>query len=148
MALNRSLPSTRSEPLKIYLQVNTSEEGQKSGVPPMMRGTSPTEGPLVDLAKFIIQECPQLRLFGLMTIGSLENSVTSRDGNPDFERLKETREALEVLLRQDSSLDGAWGNNSHLELSMGMSSDFEIAIGMGSDTVRVGTSIFGSRSPR
>ena len=38
--------------------------------------------------------------------------------------------------------------NLNLELSMGMSNDFQQAIKQGSTSVRVGTTIFGSRPPR
>lgn len=88
-----------------------------------------------------------------MTIGSLEAS-TSDAPNPDFERLKETREALVAALRaqtggaeQDDALRKAVDEveEEELELSMGMSSDFVEAIEQGSTNVRVGSSIFGAR---
>lgn len=103
---------------------------------------------LVDLAKLVIQDCPRLRLVGLMTIGSFEASTSSDEENPDFKSLVETKEALTEILGNDSSLSGEWGVNGSLELSMGMSADFEPAIRAGSGSVRVGTGIFGSRPPK
>ncbi|TNY23192.1 cytoplasmic protein [Rhodotorula diobovata] len=147
-----SLP--RETRLNVFLQVNTSGEEQKSGLPALSRSSSSSaDGPLVDLAVHILQKCPTLRLKGLMTIGSLEAS-TSDAPNPDFERLKETREALVAALRaqtggaeQDDALRKAVdeGEEEELELSMGMSSDFVEAIEQGSTNVRVGSSIFGAR---
>ncbi|KAG8953036.1 hypothetical protein FRC04_002982 [Tulasnella sp. 424] len=146
-ALNKSLPAERETPLNIYIQVNTSGEDQKSGITPLKK-SEPASTDLVELAKLIIQDCPRLRLAGLMTIGSFEASTGSDEENPDFKSLVETKEALTDILRSDSSLSGEWGVNGDLELSMGMSADFELAIRAGSGSVRVGTGIFGSRPPK
>jgi len=78
-----------------------------------------------------------------MTIGSFEAS-TNTEENKDFKTLSDTRHILEEALRSDSSLP-QWGIDGSLELSMGMSADYEAAIQAGSGSVRVGTSIFGSR---
>lgn len=80
----------KKEPLKIYIQVNTSgEKGiyivylfvynksttlEKSGVCPSS---------LLKLAIYIINECPYLHWQGLMTIGSLANKAQA-NSNPDF----------------------------------------------------------------
>ncbi|KAG9043605.1 hypothetical protein FS837_009337 [Tulasnella sp. UAMH 9824] len=146
-ALNKSLPADRETPLNIYIQVNTSGEDQKSGILPLTK-SQPAATDLVELAKLIIQECPRLRLVGLMTIGSFEASTSSDEENPDFKSLVETKEALTEILGNDSSLSGEWGVNGSLELSMGMSADFELAIRAGSGSVRVGTGVFGSRPPK
>ena len=61
------------------VQVNTSGEESKYGV-------APGEN-VVDLAKHIRDNCKQLKLIGLMTIGMPD--YTSRPEN--FERLKEER---------------------------------------------------------
>lgn len=119
----------------MLLQVNTSAEDSKSGL-------SALDGELANLAKHIIDECPRLRLQGLMTIGSIDQSH-SGDENQDFETLKRTRDALQATLAP-----GNWGVDGVLVLSMGMSSDFEAALKAGSDIVRVGTGIFGSRPPK
>ncbi|KZT53502.1 hypothetical protein CALCODRAFT_551502 [Calocera cornea HHB12733] len=136
----KSLPDTRSIPLRIFIQINTSSEDSKSGLPPITSTSSSSEA--VDLAKHILQKCPALHLEGLMTIGSIEASTT-QDENEDFDKLKESRDNLEAALKE-AGLTG-WGQDGKLQLSMGMSADFENAIKQGSDNVRVGSSIFGAR---
>ncbi|KAL5525568.1 hypothetical protein ACEPAG_6904 [Sanghuangporus baumii] len=144
-ALNKALPPQRERvPLNVLLQVNTSGEDVKSGLPPLT-STKPTneneEAPLLALAIHVLENCPRLHLQGLMTIGSLTESLSSDDENRDFNTLVRTRDRLEELLRKR----GKWSEGSRLLLSMGMSSDFEAAIKAGSDIVRVGTGIFGQR---
>ncbi|KIK54443.1 hypothetical protein GYMLUDRAFT_48803 [Collybiopsis luxurians FD-317 M1] len=173
-ALNKALPPSRTTPLNILIQINTSGEDAKSGLPPLTASsicTSPSTSPssnsppseLQKLAKHIITSCPNLRLQGLMTIGSLDQSLSAKetDQNADFERLKETRDILQKWLQSElgesSSTKGEetegvqrWGDEGtgKLLLSMGMSSDFEAALKAGSDIVRVGTGIFGSRKTK
>lgn len=164
-AINKALPPEReSAPLNVLLQVNTSGEDAKSGLPPLSPPESPASGqtevtgntestepgsPLVELAKHIIFKCPRLRLQGLMAIGALSESVSDSDINRDFETLKATRDALDRQLRSLADTKDKpvvpWGESGHLVLSMGMSSDFEAALKAGSDIVRVGTGIFGQR---
>lgn len=124
----------QAEPLRVFVQVNTSGEESKSGV-------EPDSNELVELSKFIRDECPNLRLQGLMTIGAIARSqaTTSETENEDFLRLQETRDTVAGELGIDPP---------ELELSMGMSEDFEGAIAMGSDEVRVGSTIFGQRPPK
>jgi len=90
-----------------------------------------------------------------MTIGSLElsSAASGTEQNADFEKLKETRDFLSNYLKKlqdDGSSESRWGDEAsgRLLLSMGMSSDFEVALKSGSDIVRVGTGIFGQRSPK
>jgi pyridoxal phosphate enzyme (YggS family) len=133
--------------LKVYIQVNTSKEENKSGVDPLS-GNASEEDELVKLATFIIQS-KHLHLQGLMTIGSIDAS-TSAVPNPDFTTLHATRHALLQHLTSSSDLsDDAKANppksEDEWELSMGMSSDYEQAIIQGSSSVRVGTKIFGER---
>lgn len=136
----KSLPSTRQIPLRVFIQINTSSEDSKSGLPPVTTSSSTSEA--VELAKHIIQKCPALHLEGLMTIGSIEASTT-QDENQDFNSLNESRDNLETILKE-AGMEG-WGQDRRLQLSMGMSADFENAIKQGSDSVRVGSSIFGAR---
>ncbi|GAA5981189.1 hypothetical protein JCM10908_004014 [Rhodotorula pacifica] len=148
-----ALPTPRSAPLNVFIQINTSGEDQKSGLPALSDSTaSQGSGEVVDLAVHILEECPTLRLRGLMTIGSLDSSVSAHP-NPDFERLKETRSALLAALREREDVKQAVEQlereqEGGLELSMGMSSDFAEAIERGSTNVRVGSSIMGARPPR
>ncbi|GAX27198.1 PLP dependent protein [Fistulifera solaris] len=107
------------ERLNVMVQINTSGEDSKSGV-------EPSEA--TDLCRFIVTECPQLQLTGLMTIGAVGDSSC-------FDVLRQCRETVQREL----------GMEETLELSMGMSGDFEEAIAAGATNVRVGSTIFGER---
>ncbi|KAJ7168684.1 hypothetical protein C8R46DRAFT_1162961 [Mycena filopes] len=156
-ALNKSLPADRTTPLNILIQINTSGEESKSGLPPLsMSSMAPAvqDAEARKLARHIIIECPRLRFQGLMTIGALERSLSvggENDENADFECLKGTRDVLAEVLRVEFGPPaGRWGEEAtgRLLLSMGMSSDFEAALKAGSDIVRVGTGIFGARAKK
>ncbi|OGU20119.1 MAG: YggS family pyridoxal phosphate enzyme [Hydrogenophilales bacterium RIFOXYD1_FULL_62_11] len=111
--------------LDVLVQVNTSGEASKFGLPPE------------DLARFV-RELPAfsaLRVRGLMTLALLSADPTRV--RPCFTLLRDLRERL----RQDAP-DGIVMN----ELSMGMSGDFELAIEEGATVVRVGQAIFGVRA--
>ncbi|KAJ9479140.1 Pyridoxal phosphate homeostasis protein [Pseudozyma hubeiensis] len=163
----------RDEPLRVYLQVNTSGEDAKSGLPPILSADAEAakESQLLQLAVHVITKCPNLRLRGVMTIGAAANSSSADaqaaksvdeivSANPDFEKLIQTRLNLVKLLRDSEDVKNA--DESHikevyadlldggdasggLELSMGMSADMDIATMAGSDNVRVGTDCFGRR---
>jgi len=147
-AVNKALSADRdSSPLNILLQVNTSGEESKSGLPPLSE-ESAADSELVVVARHIIEKCLRLRLQGLMTIGSLTESLSQTDENHDFETLKRTRDVLEHHLKNGLPQADNWGQNGRILMSMGMSSDFEVALRAGSDIVRVGTGIFGERHKR
>jgi len=116
-------------PLRVFVQVNTSGEKEKSGVEP---------GKAAALCRHIREGCPHLRLQGIMTIGAIARSRAAGEGveNEDFLKLKEVRDGVANELRIPKQ---------ELELSMGMSEDFESAIRCGSNEVRVGSTIFGQR---
>ncbi|GAC93586.1 hypothetical protein PHSY_001151 [Pseudozyma hubeiensis SY62] len=163
----------RDEPLRVYLQVNTSGEDAKSGLPPILSADAEAakDCQLLELAVHVITKCPNLRLRGVMTIGAAANSSSADaeaaksvdeivSANPDFERLIQTRLNLIKLLRESEHVTNA--DESHtkeayadlldggdasggLELSMGMSADMDVATMAGSDNVRVGTDCFGRR---
>ena len=120
-------------PLRVFVQVNTSGEEEKSGVEPGEE--------VAGLCRHVRERCPHLKLQGLMTIGAIARSREVKEGveNEDFVRLGEVRDtvAQELGLGQQD-----------LELSMGMSEDFESAIRCGSNEVRVGSTIFGERPPK
>jgi PLP dependent protein len=150
-ALDKHLPSERTTPLNVLLQVNTSGEESKSGLNPLTSTSS--DSPLLALALHVVRACPRLRLQGLMTIGALEASLTADAApNRDFETLVATRDALAQALnaaRESGVLaDGQWGENGRLLLSMGMSADYEAALRAGADIVRVGTGVFGARKSK
>ena len=117
------------ERLRVCVQVNTSGEEEKSGV-------SPSE--TAALCRHILENCPHLRLQGLMTIGAIARSRGAEPGkeNEDFLKLKEVRDTVTEELGLEKGT---------LELSMGMSEDFESAVRCGSDEVRVGSGVFGER---
>lgn len=122
------------EPLNIFIQVNTSGEDSKSGV-------NPTSPELLEIARYVRDECPHLHLQGLMTIGAIARSqaTTEENENEDFISLRESRDWLAKELQIGAN---------ELDLSMGMSEDFEGAVRQGSSEVRVGSTIFGQRPPR
>ncbi|KAJ8968151.1 hypothetical protein NQ314_002405 [Rhamnusium bicolor] len=112
--------------LKVMIQVNTSGEEEKNGIDP---------AEVCNLTKYVLNECSNLQLDGLMTIGRF--GYNPEDGpNPDFLCLKSCRDEI------CQALDLDWKN---INLSMGMSDDFEHAIELGSTNVRVGSSLFGFR---
>lgn len=129
--------------VKVFIQINTSGESDKSGLSADEEG----QGQVLALMRHVLEHCPDLELYGLMTIGAL---ATSRDhhrggggddddgGNVDFETLKRVRCAVE------GRIEGL----PTLKLSMGMSEDFEDAVRQGSNEVRVGSRIFGARPPK
>jgi pyridoxal phosphate enzyme (YggS family) len=123
------------EKLRIFVQVNTSGEENKSGCDP--RSTP-------SLCRYVRENCPWLHIQGLMTIGAIARSqaTSPENENEDFAILRETREMVvhELGLKDEEA--------AAFELSMGMSADFEGAIVQGSDEVRVGTTIFGRRPPK
>lgn len=85
-------------------------------------GADPDEAPAIVRE---IASMPALRLTGLMTIPPVG------DSRPHFRALR--------ALRDDLGLE---------QLSMGMSADYEEAIEEGATLVRIGSAIFGARSPR
>ena len=116
-------------PLRVFVQVNTSGEEEKSGVEPKHTA---------ELCRHIRDQCPHLKLQGIMTIGAIARSKEAGEGkeNEDFVTLRDVRDKLVTELGIDKG---------ELELSMGMSEDFESAIKLGSNEVRVGSTLFGER---
>lgn len=117
------------EKLKVMVQINTSGEEAKNGVPP---------SEATNLSQYVINNCPNLEYVGLMTIGQYDYDV-SQGPNPDFISLAKCREEVCKNLNLDIN---------NVELSMGMSTDFEHAIELGATTIRVGSTIFGARPPK
>ena len=75
-----------------------------------------------------------MRLTGLMTLPPIPTDP--EDGRPFFVRLRELRDRLREDLPQV------------VELSMGMSLDYEVAAEEGATMVRIGTALFGPRTPQ
>lgn len=156
--LSKHLSPERREPLRVFIQINTSSEETKSGLRPLSAKNriSEDETSLMELCRHIMKDCPGLHLTGLMTIGSIAESNIEGQ-NEDFAKLDDTRVVLEEMFSAEYN-DDSWGEDvlvtgtsekkRRLLLSMGMSTDFEAAIRQGADVVRVGSSIFGSRPPK
>ncbi len=106
---------------KVLLQVNTSQEEQKYGLP---------VGAVTHLAEQLMT-FPNIELHGLMTMGPLTK-------DRDFIRscFRRARELFEEL--RGKNIAGP----EFKELSMGMSSDYEIAVEEGATIVRIGSAIF------
>jgi pyridoxal phosphate enzyme (YggS family) len=150
-SLQKGLPENRTEPLNVFIQVNTSGEDTKSGLPPLsLSQENLHETEIVALAIHVLENCPLLRLRGLMTIGSIEQShAEDNEPNRDFETLVNTANMVESILSDRVAEVGKWGGpDGRLELSMGMSADFESAIQAGAGAVRVGSGIFGARKTK
>ena len=108
--------------LDVFVQVNTSGEVSKYGLPPS------------EVEDFVLRlpDYPALVPRGFMTLAVFsEDADKVRDC---FKLLRRLRDALRD--RAPVKLD---------LLSMGMTSDFEIAIEEGADIIRVGQAIFGPR---
>jgi pyridoxal phosphate enzyme (YggS family) len=110
-------------PLQVCLQVNVSGEASKSGVAPDELAGLATE----------VANLPGLRLRGLMAIPE-PTANTAAQPQPH----RALRELLLQLNARGMALD---------TLSMGMTADLEAAVAEGATIVRIGTGIFGHRTP-
>jgi pyridoxal phosphate enzyme (YggS family) len=109
---------------RVLLEVNVAGEGSKIGfAPATLRGQMET-----------ILELPRLTIEGLMTIPPLAPEAEA--SRKYFVALRELRDQFATEF--DLELP---------QLSMGMSGDFLVAIEEGATLVRVGTAIFGRRTP-
>jgi PLP dependent protein len=117
--------------LPVLLEVNTSDEASKEGLP----GPSEDGAPVAAFLRALdaIVPLPNLRLFGLMTMAAIVPEA--RMARPYFRRLYLLREWLRQHYPQ-----AEWRH-----LSMGMTGDFEAAIAEGATLVRIGRAIFGER---
>jgi PLP dependent protein len=121
-ALNRHLHDT-SRDLDVFIQVNSSDEPQKHGLPPEQ----------VEAFAHDLTRLGSLRVRGLMTL-----AVFSDDRAAVASCFARMRSLQRELI--DAGAPGSYD-----ELSMGMSGDFELAIEYGATTVRIGEAIFGRR---
>ena len=108
--------------IDILVQVNTSDEPQKSGIAP-----SETRSLCNEISKL-----EHLRLKGLMTIGMLTD-------NEDI-----IRENFRTLANLYKELETEFKDFQYL--SMGMTSDYKIALEEGANILRIGSAIFGERT--
>lgn len=123
-ALERRLQA-EGRSLNVFVQVNTSGEASKYGLPP-----EETASFIQSLANF---DC--LKVKGFMTLACLSDNEQRVRGC--FRLLRDLRDRLQ----QDAP-----ANVQLHELSMGMSGDYEMAVEEGATVVRVGQAIFGARA--
>ena len=110
-------------PLQVCLQVNISGEASKSGLLPDQ---------VLAVAQAVVT-LPRLQLRGLMAIPESAADLAAQRAPH-----RALRELLSALNAAGLQLD---------TLSMGMSADLEAAVVEGATLVRVGTAIFGGRTP-
>ncbi len=120
----REDPHPAQRKLRVLLEVRLAPEETKTGVDP---------SGLEALARGVLL-LPRLELAGLMCIPPPAGDPD--DMRPYFRRLRELCDSLRAALGVPLPA-----------LSMGMSHDFEVAIAEGATEVRLGTALFGSRSP-
>jgi pyridoxal phosphate enzyme (YggS family) len=110
---------------RVFIQVNVGREPQKGGVAPE------------DVASVWrrLATCRRLRLDGLMAIPPA--TADPEAARPYF---REVRRLGDLVCGRDHG-------GLPIEYSMGMSHDFVVAVQEGATMVRVGTAIFGARTP-
>jgi len=114
--------------MDILIQVNSALDENKFGIT-----TDETD----DLIKQISEECPNIRIKGLMCIAPYEDDTN--DARPYFAAVKRIFD--KYAAQKKDRVDFEY-------LSMGMTNDFEVAVEEGSNLIRVGTAIFGYRDYR
>ena len=114
--------------MDILVQVNSAEEESKFGIT-----TAETDQLITD----ITEQCPNIRIKGLMCIAPFEDNP--EDVRSYFAEVKQIYD--KYVNTKTERLDFQY-------LSMGMTHDFEVAIEEGSNMIRVGTAIFGYRDYR
>jgi len=120
-----SILSTTQKTQDILIEVNTSGEYSKQGIPPDQ------------LSELILQcaDLPNIKIKGLMTIS--EHTTDPKAITQCFQLLKKLFDHTRSTF-----------HHPRVEmqyLSMGMSDDFPLAIAQGSNILRIGSAIFGDR---
>jgi pyridoxal phosphate enzyme (YggS family) len=105
----------KNKKMNCLLQINSAYEDTKSGIMPEVA---------VDTFNKIQQQCPNINLQGVMSIGThtTDQSLIKKSFDITYNIFKSCNEATIC--------------------SMGMSQDFELAIECGSNMIRVGSSLF------
>lgn len=115
----------RGDELKLFFQVNTSHENEKSGFE-----TSDDLKIAIDL--LLSRPNSKFKVAGLMTMGPIRTEDFEAAAAKSFKDLK----AIALKMETRCNL------KSPLKLSMGMSQDYKIAVIEGSHYVRIGSAIF------
>lgn len=119
LALAKAVNQRLSYTLDTLIEINSANEASKSGL---------NADEAVDAYLQIQQECRNLRLCGVMSIGA--HSENELEIAKSFEK---THKIYENLQKHGAKL-----------CSMGMSGDFELAIKCGANMVRLGSVLFGA----
>lgn len=114
--LNQRLKA-KNQTMNSLLQINSSNEKSKAGV---------SVDEAEDIYAYIIEHCPQIRLKGVMSIGT--HTQDKKEIQKSFEL---THKIYDNLKKYSATI-----------CSMGMSSDYQLAIQCGSNLVRIGSTIF------
>jgi pyridoxal phosphate enzyme (YggS family) len=112
------------ESLPVLLELNLGGEASKAGVPP-------------EEAERLLEAalaCPHLEVRGVMAVPPYDPDP--EQSRPYFRRLAGIRDGLARRFGRPLP-----------ELSMGMSHDFAVAVEEGATEVRIGTALFGPRTP-
>jgi len=114
--LNKKLLA-KDKKMNCLLQINAANEKSKSGV---------SSEEAFDIYQNIKENCPQINLKGVMTIGA-----HSEDTKLIQQSFETTHGIYEKLDKEGATV-----------CSMGMSADYELAIKCGSNLVRIGSALF------
>lgn len=106
--------------LKLFFQLNTSHEDEKSGFENFNELQES-----IELVKSLKDS--KLKVYGLMTMGAIRTDDFAASALTSFRELKQAREWLQL---------------PELKLSMGMSQDYKIALTESADYIRIGSLIF------
>lgn len=103
--------------LRVYVEINISNSTTKTGADLNV---------IDDIVKTIIEQCPNLKLVGIMSLGNIGNK-------DEFKKMVEIKNKYCEMYKI---------NKEEFVASFGTSDDYVDAIECGSDEVRVGSSIF------
>jgi pyridoxal phosphate enzyme (YggS family) len=117
LELAKEIDKRAHKKIKALLEINSAKESSKSGIEPEKA---------IDTYQQILEECPNIDLRGVMTIGA-----HSEDRNKIINSFETTYKIFEKLKSKGAKI-----------CSMGMSNDFELAIKCGSNMIRVGSALF------
>jgi len=117
LELAKEINKRTNKPIRCLLEINSAKEESKSGLQPEIA---------IDTYHQIQEECPNINLQGVMTIGAHSDDK------------KEIIKSFEITYNIFDKLK----NKGAKICSMGMSGDFELAIKCGSNMIRVGSALF------
>jgi len=117
LELAKAIDKRAKKPIRCLLEINSAKEESKSGLAPEVA---------IDTYHQILEECPNINLQGVMTIGAHTDNQ------------KEIINSFELTYNIFEKLQ----NKGAKICSMGMSNDFELAIKCGSNMIRVGSALF------